>query len=364
MSLMIKLILLFIFIVLIVLTSLDFFCITPPNKKSNTVLEEQHSTSLPKMNVHSRGKSALSSLLKHHKFDDALALYLENSTDADKTLIESYLVTLTKENPILALKYMQKFIDSVPTSSLWNHMISTFIKQGEYKKAITFIMQAKENYISDVEDKRLEAQLNDVAISYMEALHKRKDFITLIHFLDEMISYNSEESMYKFRLAKLNIELKKTNEATALLEELKYDDIYAQKSKDLLENMDNENEYKYAIALQRYGSHYTVNVWLDGHVFKLLLDTGASYIFIDEDKAPSFEVIQDNIPLSTAGGDIVAKLCKVSNLRVGDVALSNMMVTIAPFDSQGMDGLLGMNFFEKFTFFIDQKEDILYLNPR
>ena len=67
--------------------------------------------------------------------------------------------------------------------------------------------------------------------------------------------------------------------------------------------------------------------------------------------------------LRTAGNEIEAKLAKTS-LRVGEISLSQLKVTIAPFKRKGIDGLLGMNFFKHFEFQIDQTKNLLLLNPK
>lgn len=311
----------------------------------------------------------LDMLLSQNRFYDALAFYLDaraNDNEGYKVKIETYLEDLAKTDAILALEFMQVFLDNVPESKIINLMISTYITEGDFPKAIELIIQTKENYSSEMEDKKLSNQLKNTAKQYMDLLLKREAYGELIMFLEEMISYDSADSFYTYRLAKLYMRLDKTLEASALLEELQYDEVYAQNVKTLLSAIDKEEEesYKYTIPLQKYGDHYTVNVYLDGIEFNLILDTGATYIFIDEDKASMLEVIRDDLVLKTAGNEISAKLCQASTMQTGNLQLSNIKVTIAPFKRDGVDGLLGMNFFKQFKFFIDQDTNMLYLDPK
>jgi len=372
---MIKSILLFIVIIFLAWLSMDYFSITLPTseplkriEKYNKLESSQIANSpISTSSIKSKVKDiTLSQLLENNLFYDALALYLDNSTQKNRKQIEGYLTALTNTNPTLALEYMQVFLDDVPESMVWKLMITTHITLGNLERAIELIIQAKENYVSEGEDKRLATQLRDVAIQHIDVLSQRKVYAKLIAFLEEMIAYDDTDNFYKFRLAQLYIRLDKVGEAGALLEGLQYDEVYAQNVKILLNTIDKEeeDEYKYAIPLQKYGDHYVVNLFLDGNAFTLVLDTGASYIFIDEDKASMLEVIQDDLVLQTAGDDVSAKLCNASTLRVGNLSLSNIEVTIAPFKRDGIDGLLGMNFFRQFSFFINQEENILYLNPR
>ena len=372
---MIKTLLLFLIVMLLAWLSLDYFSITLPVSEPMKDVKTLQKAQMPQERLskvtennttHKQTVMTLAQLLENNQFYDALALYLENSTEKNRKQIEGYLAALSQNNPLLALEYMQVFFDNEPESMIWKQIIKTHISQGNLHKAIKLIMEAKENFVSEQEDKRLAIQLKEVALRYIDILMQRKEFAALISFLEEMIDYDETDNFYKFRLAQLYMKLDKTEEASALLDMLQYDEVYAQKAKSLLSTVDkNEKEhYQYAIPLQKYGEHYTLNVSLDGNIFTLLLDTGATYIFLDEDKASMLEVVRDNMVLQTVGNDIQAKLCNVKRLTVGNLTLSNVNVTVAPFQREGVDGLLGMNFFKQFSFFIDQEASILYLNPR
>jgi len=371
---MIKTLLSLLFIVFLAWLSIDYFSITLPtaeptrerNKHKESSAREVRSQTITSRTIIQKERITLVQLLEDNLFYDAMAFYLENSTQENRKQIEDYLAILAKSNPTLALEYMQIFLDDVPESTIWKLMIKTHIDQANFVKAIELIILAKENYVSESEEKRLSTQLRDVTISYIDVLIQRKEYAKLILFLEEMIAYDDTDNFYKFRLAQLYMRLDKVDEAGLLLEGLQYDEVYAQNVKTLLNSIDKseEEQYKYAIPLEKYGDHYIANIFLDGVVFKLMLDTGATYIFIDEDKASMLEVIRDDLVLQTVGGDVHAKLCHVNNLEVGNLSLSHIDVTIAPFKREGIDGLLGMNFFRQFSFIISQDEDILYLNPK
>jgi len=375
---MIRTILIFILVLFLAWVSIDYFSITLPSvgpikkeKADRDKFEISTRKSMPKditnETVQSNQKDlTLTQLLKEHKFYDALAYYLDNTTKEHTRQMEIYLASLAKQNPALALEYMKVFWDDVPQSKIWKQIILTYIDQGSLKQAITLIMQVKEDYVSESEDNRLATQLREVSLNHIDKLLQQEKYAQLISFLEEMITYDSTDNFYTFRLAQLYIKLDKTDEASLLLDGLKYDEVYEQKVKTLLSSIDKKEEehYEYAIPLHHYGEHYVVTVFLDGTAFNLLLDTGATFIFIDEDKASMFEIIRDDLVLQTAGNDVRAKLCSASTMKIGNLELSNIQVTIAPFKRDGIDGLLGMNFFKQFTFFINQEEDILYLNPK
>ena len=311
--------------------------------------------------------NTLAHLLKADKFYDALSFYLENSTVENQKLLEVYLHHLASKDPLRALEYIQVYLDEVPQSAIQKLLVTTYIQTKQYDKAIDKIMETKENYISENEDKRLAKELKETSIKYIETLSTEKEYTKLIAFLENMIAYDESDSFYSFRLAQLYMELDKTAEAAPLLDGLQYDEVYAQKAKSYIQTLNlepEENLYEYAIPLSKYGSHYVVNVTLDGTDFRLMLDTGASYIYLDSQKASMLQIVNPHLRLQTAGGDVSAQLRKVSSMRVGDLELSDMEVTTAPFQREGIDGLLGMNFLNKFAFYIDQEANILYLNTK
>ena len=372
---MIKTLLLFLFIVIFVWLTQDYFAITLPTQEANRS-KEDHSSSIQNKDilvshVHhpiriSEDTESLTSLLEQHRFYDAMAYYLENSTTLNLEKIELYLAALANTSPVLALEYMEVFLDSVPESSVLKLMITTHIAHENYHKAIELIMDTKENYVSEAEDKRLATQLRNVAIKYIETLLDKSEYEKLITFLEEMMAHDDTDSFYKFRLAQLYMKLDKVEEAGVLLDVLQYDEVYAQNAKSLLSSIHTKKEdgYEFSIPLQRYGDHYTVNALLEGNNFNLMLDTGATYILLDATKANSFEIIRDDLRLQTVGNEVSAKLANVHTMQIGNLSLTNTQVTIAPFQRNGIDGLLGMNFFKQFRFFINQEEGVLYLNPK
>lgn len=323
-------------------------------------------------NVHvkhqDKDTESIDALLRQNRFYDALAFYLDHCTPMNVKKIKAYLSTLAKTNPDLALEYMQVFLDNAPQSGISKLMIKTYISQKNFYKAIDLMMQEKENATSDLEEKRLSSWIKEISLKHIDRLMKQEEYGQLIAFLEEMMAYNNNNGFYSFRLAQLYMKLDKVEEASVLLHELEYDEVYAQNVTKMLksiEKVDEDNEgYQYAIPLQKYGDHYAVNVSLDGTEVTLMLDTGATIILIDEDKASHLKVLNNTMILQTAGNDIKAKLCQASSMKIGNLELANIQMTAAPFKRNGIDGLLGMNFFKQFDFMINQNQNILYLNPK
>jgi len=147
------------------------------------------------------------------------------------------------------------------------------------------------------------------------------------------------------------------------------DNDYLEKSQILFnlikEEMDKNNEYTHEIPLKKLGEHFLIEVTINSQALTLLLDTGATLTMIDDAKLDSsLHIIKENIVLSTAGGKINAKLQEAESFSLGDIELQNFQIVSSRFKQNGADGLLGMNFFKKFKFKIDQEEAILYLSEK
>lgn len=86
---------------------------------------------------------------------------------------------------------------------------------------------------------------------------------------------------------------------------------------------------------------------------------------INEEKLSSAPtLINDNVTLKTAGGEVLAQLKMAQKFTVGEIELENFKVTTSSFTHGNADGLLGMNFFQKFKFKIDQEKKLLYLSEK
>ena len=124
--------------------------------------------------------------------------------------------------------------------------------------------------------------------------------------------------------------------------------------------------YNKKIKLKKYGKNFIVQAILNGSIkVNLLIDTGASISSINNSvlQKLQYKVLNNNIILNTAAGDIDAKLIQINTLTLDDIAIFDFELTVSSIElSKMFDGLLGMNFLNKFKFYIDQKNAILYLN--
>lgn len=309
-------------------------------------------------------------LLYQNHFSDAMALYLEadESTLREyKLILKAYFYDLANRDPIKTIEEIRHYIEIDPVDiEMRLYLAELYRDKQEFEKALDVLFELydlqDETYLSQVEN-----DLNSTIETYIEQLKENKNFARLISLLEELIDKNLYNGKYTMRLAELYYELESYRQAQALLEEIAYDPTYGAKAQTLLNTIEGKKKeqqyYSHMIPLGKAKSQYTIEVLINSTPLTLLLDTGASYTFLDEDKIPSLQ-IEKEIFLNTAGGEIVAHLAKADSIRVQDLELTDFAVTLAPFKRQNADGLLGMNFFSQFDFKIDQDKQLLYLKKK
>ena len=125
------------------------------------------------------------------------------------------------------------------------------------------------------------------------------------------------------------------------------------------------------IALEHLGGVWVARVELnDFHEARLIVDTGATFTTISEDLAFDAGIRSDTtnspINLLTVGGKVQAKLGVARRIRVGNIGRDDVQVVIytIPNLPDGIDGLLGLSFFDRFLVRLDHSNKQLHLSPR
>ena len=267
-------------------------------------------------------------LLNRGLFSDAMALYLE-APEKKLTLYRlkllDYFQKKSKTNTPLAIIEMYEFIE-------------------------------------------LEPEHKDIAKLLIETLNSSKNYHQLVTFLEEQIARGSSPALYIYRLAEYYVEVENYSRAIELLKEIEFDENFTDRAKELLKQIEKKveevKEYTYTIPLKKSGEHFTVDVLVNNTPLTLLLDTGATLTMINEEKLSYLPIVKENIALQTAGGEIDAQLKEAERLSIGELELQGFQLISFPFQQKNADGLLGMNFFKKFKFKIDQENKILYLSQK
>jgi len=309
-------------------------------------------------------KSKFEKLLKSGNFDDAMAFYLEadeKELKSYKLILKVYFYDNATKNPQKIIDEILRYIELEPNSQdIKIYLAKLYRDKKEFQKALDLLFELRDTQNSKI----VENDLNLTIDSYINHLKTAKEYSKLIAFLEDIINRVEDSQSYIIRLAQLYNELDNYEESKKLLEDIDEGSVYISKAQSILKDIEKKEKelqhYKYIIPINKVGSQYSVNLTINNTPLTLLLDTGATYTFIDEEKLPSL-VLGKEILLNTAGGEIMAHFANVDSLTIGELQLNDFIITLAPFKQQFADGLLGMNFFEKFDFKINQNIGLLYL---
>jgi len=271
--------------------------------------------------------------LRTHYLDEKFKNNIENTLD---TVVNSYLNTLQKEKKLDDIYYFIELTnqnnDELSMTKSYSALLR--IHQDEVNKnnildALTILYKIKTYYIEEELLNKINRYLNTVISEYIKKLIESKDTIHLDLLESFLISNNDSENSEKLR---------------ALVE--------------------SQSKHKYEIPLQTYGVHYLVDISINGTNVKLLLDTGASTSAINNSTIQNidYKVLRYNIKIYTGNGITYSKLISVDTFELENIFIKNFNFTILMQDIPMYDGLLGMNFFRNYKFFIDQEKNILYLD--
>ena len=324
-----------------------------------------------KLDSNSSDEDSFQTLLSQNNFTDAMALYLEGTSEEVhlyKLILKTYFYDNAVTNPKTTIEQILYYIEIEPEHrDVKFYLVEIYKNQFELEKAIKLLFELHHNYLNEEEQKKITDNLKITIETHLLTLKKLQDFSKLILFLEEIIDYNINSEPYLLTLAQLYFDLHQYEKAETIIEELKYSTIYGLKAQAILDDIIQERSekslYRYKVPLVKLGSHYGIHVSINNIQLTLILDTGASYTFIDEDKVPSLKIIQETL-LLTAGGTINAQIAMAESFTIDEIILEDFKLTVAPFKQGNADGLLGMNFFEKFKFLIDQEESMLYLSVK
>ncbi|MGB5178003.1 MAG: TIGR02281 family clan AA aspartic protease [Gammaproteobacteria bacterium] len=122
------------------------------------------------------------------------------------------------------------------------------------------------------------------------------------------------------------------------------------------------------IPLHRDGNHFIVDASpANGRSLRLLIDTGASLTILTpavfQQRGIRYQDTGRTILFNTANGPVEAAVYILDALTVGDWQVRQLEIGVLDLGvGTGVNGLLGMNFLNRFQFFIDQNKALLRLS--
>ncbi|MDR4492942.1 MAG: TIGR02281 family clan AA aspartic protease [Nitrospirales bacterium] len=125
------------------------------------------------------------------------------------------------------------------------------------------------------------------------------------------------------------------------------------------------------VPLKQLGGVWVARVeFNDLHPAHLIVDTGATFTTISEDLAFDAGIGdtsgRSGVKLFTAGGNVQAEMAVAQKIRVGNAGRDNVRVVIhtIPNLPEGIDGLLGLSFFDRFLVRLDHSAKEMHLTPK
>ncbi|MCW8847151.1 MAG: TIGR02281 family clan AA aspartic protease [Sedimenticola sp.] len=101
------------------------------------------------------------------------------------------------------------------------------------------------------------------------------------------------------------------------------------------------------ILVRNRAGHYVANGRINGHEVLFLLDTGATDVALSLELAEKLELPRGAQMISqTANGAVISWQTRLSEVSLGDIALSNVSASVLPSIS-GNEVLLGMSFLKR-----------------
>jgi len=354
-------------------------------KVETAIIEKKTSTiiSKPKQkmeNIIVQNKTSNFDLFKNYllqsEFKSALHIYQNDINNDELDMFQrhlfSHMTNLVKKNESKALQLINLFLeieyDQPKALYLKSHIL---FKNGKLKKAISSLLVLTDLYVDENFEKEVIRTLDEYTSKYSKVLRQRSDQKGLIDLYTLILEQNSSNVKYIYLLAFEYFELNSFDESKELLEQIVYDDTYKNKVEELLSLINKKinlsQRFTRKIVLEKKGTHFYITALLNNQKeVKLLLDTGASITLIDDSIINSLEhnTIDTEVRLNTAGGIITAKKIQLNSFAINDNEVDKINIISSPMNNGGFDGLLGMNYFKQFDFYIDQKSAILYLSPK
>ncbi len=227
----------------------------------------------------------------------------------------------------------------------------------------------------------IQSQIQQLTSNTIKQLSHNYSWDVLARFVEPLLQLEPNKRLYILSLAKAYAELQQISLMENVLASIDYQDPDAQRIRaSLAVNNPNQADEatansevassqskRYSIPLKQYGDHYVVQASLSNNSVELLIDTGASITAISRAYFASLSNrykinYLGRFNMSTAGGDVMARMYQFAELNVQGVKVENLPVVILPLTGlEHADGLLGMNFLREFDFKIDQNQPSLLL---
>jgi len=241
------------------------------------------------------------------------------------------------------------------------------VEQGQFIQAIEYMYDQRWSFEGEEESSWLSSTSQIVAL-IEETLVASERWDTLIQALDTLVGLHPDHTPYVVSLVNWLIELKSYDEAEEQMAFMRNISEYQSQYQSLTDKIKARRTFDTAeaivVPLRRVGAHFLAQVVVDEQfTFDMMLDTGATLTVLKQELAGELEgkSSQDRLRINTANGLVDGYQVKVE-LELGDVRIDAVDLGVMPLENFEYDGLLGMNVLGRYQFYIDQAQNMLYLN--
>lgn len=358
------------------------------NVKNSDTGNKAAITALPKMKKNNLDVPTISSadynkeyfikLIKNGQFEDALRWYKGIEAKNESSLLPvllSEIDKLSQQSDENVFKLLDVFLNEYyDNSQLLIAQARALVLNDQIEQALDSFLLAK-NYARDNSTyNNISQTIHDFSFKVFKQFQLAKNWPDSIIFYRKLIENEAQFAFYHLAIAESYINNNDKDKAVMHLQLITEDNVYGLQATEMLEKIVFQNTSG-GIALEAQGNHYIVNAIIaDFYQIKLLLDTGASYSSLSSHSIA--QLVHDQLAIKighnqvyTAGGTVEVDFYQLKNMTIGNYTVNDIIVAELDLESasdqdNNFDGLLGINFLNRFDFSIDQKNKRLILSPK
>ena len=317
----------------------------------------------------------ITQLLTEKHFDDAVEMYSLLYNDLSESDSEPYrekifafaqaLVEQEKYAEVIALlrEYLDIFYQDLTALRMLAH--SEHILQL-YADEIETLFAALEAAYSIDDIASLRTRLDDAIAA--QAVVLSNDPNAVLEFYQALVERKPEYESLQLGLSRALLRSGRKERAIVILNALPKESEHKHEIDELLVSA-RQNRFSdtSAVPMQRFGDNFSVKALINGVLsVTLLIDTGATLTIIHPHALQlsgiNLQQSKKTISLNTANGVMTVPIFRLHSLSLGSQTVKDIEVGgVAINGLSGVNGLLGMNFLNKFKFTLDQRQQLILL---
>jgi len=307
-------------------------------------------------------------------------VYLADNDDLNRAFRNNLQQLKGQENWQTLSQWVRLFLEAGYTDSILYSMDANIKRhQGELLAATHALFLAKYYGETEGESTNVQTDIENLVIDMMNQYRKnsatigRKLALDVMHVATEK---QPENPLFGLEIAVLYADVGDVSLAIETLNFIpyseKYQDAVVALKARLLSELNNTEQVTTAIPLKQVGRHFHVTAIINQErTLDLLIDTGATTTALGRDTISLLKAVnilgvkEGSVAISTANGEAEVDYYRTNLFAIGEFAVEDFeLLEVEMNGSQGLDGLLGMNFLSLFEFEIDQTNRQLFLTPK